>query len=170
MKIFNTTNPLRFLALAGMMGVCGCMANSAFYLEKAGGYRSWDELQSAAENVDSNYSAETIPSIEILKDNKVIERRDEGSIYRFFSTITLSIIPGRFDYVTAWNVRAEGWQGEIRIRQVTHESAWPTGALPAAFGADRRSVNCPDNNKVYLVEKEFVKDIARALYVVENAK
>lgn len=82
--------------------------------------------------------------------------------------LTLSVIPYRSEEVTTWEVRGKDWCEIVKIRTIGHESAFPTGAFPAAFGADRRCVSCPDNLEAYFTEAAFAVDIARALHAVKQ--
>lgn len=156
---------LTMVAMAG-----GCIGNTAYYLESAGRFRSWDELNSEASRVCHVADKERGAQVNV-RDMKHIappEPSADISIQSLLEPLTLSLVPARFRSIHVWKASCGEWTREIRIRVIEHESLWPTGLIPAALGADRRVIHCPDTNKAFKAEEAFAKDIARALYSVDT--
>ncbi len=148
--------------------VCGCMGNYAYYLERAGEYNSWEELRTAA--LECGLSEADDPGCRFwCKDGASSGVPDSLSYPEWLQMISLALVPMRFERIQTWEVGADDWRETILIRKISHEGLWPTGAIPAGFSADRRSVSCPDNNHAFICEKQFALEIARALYTVNNS-
>lgn len=163
---------IMFLSMVLLAFAGGCMANSAYYLQGMSEYHSYDELQSAAKSISSGYvdvsdgqfTAKALPFVSAEMSELDFNLQD------LFCTLTLSIVPQRTDRVRTWLVCSGNWQRKITIREIRHESLWPTGMIPAALGADARCVHCPDNNEAFRCEESFAIEIARALYILERNK
>jgi len=150
--------------------VSGCMSNTAYYLEEAGRFRSWDELNAEALRVGRATGNELGAQVNV-RDTKHIapsEPSADISIQSLLVPLTLSLVPERFCSIHVWEASYGDWTREIRIREIRHESLWLTGVIPASFGADRRVIHCTDSNEAAKAEKAFVEDIARALYIVDT--
>lgn len=150
--------------------VSGCISNTAYYLEEAGRFRSWDELNAEALRIGRTVSNEPGSQLNV-RDVKHIapsEPSADISIQSLLEPLTLTIVPARFCSIHVWEARCGDWTREIQIREISHESFWPTGLIPAALGADRRVIHCLDTNKSFKAEEAFAKDIARALYSVDT--
>lgn len=148
----------------------GCISNTAYYLESAGRFRSWDELNAEALRICRAVDNEPGSQLNV-RDVKHIapsEPSADLSIQSLLEPLTLTLVPARFCSIHVWEARCGDWTREIQIREVSHESLWPTGVIPASFGADRRVIHCPDTNKAFKAEEAFAKDIARALYSVDT--
>ena len=157
------------VAMAVMASGC-LMSNSAYYLEEAGRFRSWDELNAEALRVGRATGNELGAQVNV-RDTKHIapsEPSADISIQSLLVPLTLSLVPERFCSIHVWEARCGDWTREIQIREISHESLWPTGVIPASFGADRRVIHCLDTNKAFKAEEAFAKDIARALYSVDT--
>ena len=162
----------RVVAGAAMVAMAsGClMSNSAYYLEEAGRFRSWDELNAEALRVGRATGNELGAQVNV-RDTKHIapsEPSADISIQSLLVPLTLSLVPERFCSIHVWEASYGDWTREIRIREIRHESLWLTGVIPASFGADRRVIHCTDSNVAAKAEKAFVEDIARALYTVDT--
>ena len=159
-----------WLSAIGLMLFGGCMANSAYYLEEAGAYRSYNALCAEALRICPEH--DEMAGLEITAlDLQWVKAEDSEAgfdLQGFLVLVTLGIVPQRSDGIRTWKVWSGDWKREIRIREISHESIWPTGAIPAALGADKRSIHCPDNNEAFTTEKAFAEEIARMLYVVER--
>lgn len=158
--------------VGGVMAVMtgGCISNTAYYLESAGRFRSWDELNAEALRVGRATGNELGSQVNV-RDMKHIappEPSADISIQSLLEPLTLSLVPARFRSIHVWKASCGEWTREIRIRVIEHESLWPTGLIPAALGADRRVIHCPDTNKAFKAEEAFAKDIARALYSMDT--
>ena len=156
-------------AMAVMASGC-LMSNSAYYLEEAGRFRSWDELNAEALRVGRATGNELGAQVNV-RDTKHIappEPRADISIQSLLEPLTFSLVPARFCSIHVWEASYGDWTREIRIREISHESLWLTGAIPASFGADRRVIHCTDSNEAFKAEKAFVEDIARALYIIDT--
>ena len=157
------------VAMAVMASGC-LMSNSAYYLEEAGRFRSWDELNAEALRVGRATGNELGSQVNV-RDMKHIappEPKADISIQSLLEPLTLTLVPARFCSIHVWEARCGDWTREIQIREISHESLWPTGVIPASFGADRRVIHCLDTNKAFKAEEAFAKDIARALYSVDT--
>ena len=159
-----------WLSAIGLMLFGGCMANSAYYLEEAGAYRSYNALRAEALRIcpDHGEAAGLGIAARELQWVKAEDSEAGFDLQGFLVPMTLGIVPQRSDGIRTWKVCSGDWEREIRIREISHESLWPTGAIPAALGADKRSIHCPDNNEAFKTEKAFAEEIARMLYVVER--
>ena len=167
MKPFARIIVVSSLALMLAM-VCGCMGNYAYYLEKAGRYNSWEELRTAA--LECGLSEDDDPGCRFwCRDGAARGVPDSLRYPEWLQMISLALVPMRFERIKTWDVGADDWHETILVREISHEGLWPTGAIPAGFGADRRSVSCPDNNDAFICQEQFVLEIARALYTVNNA-
>lgn len=159
-----------WVTVVAMMLLGGCMANSAYYLEEAGAYRSYNTLRAEALRICPEH--DEMAGLEITaRDLQWVKAKDSEvgfDLQGFLVPMTLGIVPQRSDGIRTWKVWSGDWKREIRIREISHESIWPTGAIPAALGADKRSIHCPDNNEAFKTEKAFAEEIARMLYVVER--
>ena len=163
---------VRSVASAAMAVMAsGClMSNSAYYLEEAGRFRSWDELNAEALRVGRATGNELGSQVNV-RDMKHIappEPSADISIQSLLEPLTLSLVPARFCSIHVWEASYGDWTREIRIREISHESLWLTGVIPASFGADRRVIHCTDSNEADKAEKAFVEDIARALYIIDT--
>ena len=163
---------VRSVASAAMAVMAsGClMSNSAYYLEEAGRFRSWDELNAEALRVGRATGNELGSQVNV-RDMKHIappEPSADISIQSLLEPLTLSLVPARFCSIHVWEASYGDWTREIRIREISHESLWLTGVIPASFGADRRVIHCTDSNEAFKAEEAFVKDIARALYIIDT--
>ncbi len=157
------------VAMAVMASGC-LMSNSAYYLEEAGRFRSWDELNAEALRVGRATGNELGAQVNV-RDTKHIapsEPSADISIQSLLVPLTLSLVPERFCSIHVWEASCGDWTREIQIREISHESLWLTGVIPASFGADRRVIHCTDSNEAVKAEKAFVEDIARALYSVDT--
>ena len=150
--------------------VSGCMSNTAYYLEEAGRFRSWDELNAEALRISRATGNELGAQVNVrdIKHVAPPEPKADISIQSLLEPLTLSLVPARFCSIHVWKASCGDWTREIQIREISHESLWPTGAIPASLGADRRVIHCPDSNEAFKAEEAFVKDIARALYIVDT--
>ena len=148
----------------------GCMGNTAYYLEGAGRFRSWDGLNAEALRICR--AADKAPVVQVtIRDMGHFappEPSADISIQSLLSTLTLSLVPERLCSIHVWKASCGEWTREIQIRVISHESLLPTGMIPASLGADRRVIHCPDSNDAYKAEKAFAKDIARALYIIDK--
>ena len=157
------------VAMAVMASGC-LMSNSAYYLEEAGRFRSWDELNAEASRICRAVDNEPGTQLNV-RDVKHIappEPKADISIQSLLEPLTLTLVPARFCSIHVWEARCGDWTREIQIREISHESLWPTGVIPASFGADRRVIHCTDSNEAAKAEKAFVEDIARALYIIDT--
>ena len=163
---------VRSVASAAMAVMAsGClMSNSAYYLEEAGRFRSWDELNAEALRVGRATGNELGSQVNVRDMRHIAppEPRADISIQSLLEPLTLTLVPARFCSIHVWEARCGDWTREIQIREISHESLWPTGVIPASFGADRRVIHCLDTNKAFKAEEAFAKDIARALYSVDT--
>ena len=150
--------------------VSGCISNTAYYLEEAGRFRSWDELNAEASRVCHVADKERGAQVNVRDTDHIAppEPKADISIQSLLEPLTLTLVPARFCSIHVWEARCGDWTREIQIREISHESLWPTGLIPAALGADRRVIHCLDTNKAFKAEEAFAKDIARALYSVDT--
>lgn len=148
----------------------GCIGNTAYYLESAGRFRSWDELNAEASRVCHVADKERGAQVNVHDTDHIAppEPKADISIQSLLEPLTLTLVPARFCSIHVWEARCGDWTREIQIREISHESLWPTGVIPASFGADRRVIHCLDTNKAFKAEEAFAKDIARALYSVDT--
>ena len=148
----------------------GCIGNTAYYLESAGRFRSWDELNAEASRVCHVADKERGAQVNVRDTDHIAppEPKADISIQSLLEPLTLTLVPARFCSIHVWKASCGDWTREIQIREISHESLWPTGVIPASFGADRRVIHCPDSNEAFKAEEAFVKDIARALYIADT--